>query len=146
MAGYFGVGNTPRMNSFDPLWVSSFVTVFSPYTMAILILIKLAIPFLIVLCVFRGIMIFTKCQLLNCFLIILFFCDVMLIQFLYYVKNEGSWLEIGVSLSRYIVASVTTIVLIVLYQIANILTTVSCEGLIRYLPFRDFVEKRPKRY
>lgn len=123
MLSYFGVGNTASMSSFDPMWVRCFVTVFSPFTMTGLILIKLVIPFLLVMCAFRGIMIVTRSQIQNTFLIILLFCDLMVLQFLYFVKNEGSWLEIGISLSRFIVVNVTTIMLLLLYQIAIILTS-----------------------
>ncbi|KAK4872024.1 hypothetical protein RN001_016148 [Aquatica leii] len=125
MFSYFGVGNTASVSSFDPMWTRCFVTVFSPYTMAILILIKLMIPFLIVLCGFRSIVTSINGHLYNSFLTLLLFCDFMVIRFLYFVKNEGSWLEIGISLSRYIAVNVTTILLIILYQIANALTTIN---------------------
>ncbi|KAF2884971.1 hypothetical protein ILUMI_21192 [Ignelater luminosus] len=137
MLSYFGVGNTASMSSFDPMWVRCFVTVFSPFTMSGLILIKLVIPFLLVMCAFRGIMIITRSQIQNTFLIILLFCDLMVLQFLYFVKNEGSWLEIGVSLSRFIVVNVTTIMLLVLYQIAIILTSKD----LRKHPFAKYLKK-----
>lgn len=123
MTGYFGLGNTGSMNSFDPMWVRCFVTVFSPFTMTALIFIKLIIPFLLVMCAFSHIMVITAAQIRNSFLTILLFCDLMVIQFLHFIRNEGSWLEIGMSLSRFIAVNVTTIVLLLLYQIAHFLTT-----------------------
>ncbi|KAF5273367.1 hypothetical protein FQR65_LT04659 [Abscondita terminalis] len=106
MFSYFGVGNTASVSSFDPMWTRCFVTVFSPFTMAGLILIKLMIPFLIVLCGFRSVIISINGQLYNCFLTLLLFCDIMVLHFLYFVKNEGSWLEIGRAQNRKLPSSV----------------------------------------
>ncbi|GLV46026.1 Phosphatidylinositol glycan anchor biosynthesis class N [Carabus blaptoides fortunei] len=43
---FFGLGNIASLNSFDPMWVRCYLTVFSPFTMAALILFKTLIPYL----------------------------------------------------------------------------------------------------
>uniref|UniRef100_A0A1Y1L994 GPI ethanolamine phosphate transferase 1 n=1 Tax=Photinus pyralis TaxID=7054 RepID=A0A1Y1L994_PHOPY len=126
MFGYFGVGNTASMNSFDPMWVRCFVTIFSPHTMAGLILIKLTIPFLIVLCGFKNLVGRMMGSSHFSFLVLMFFCDLMVITLLCFVTNEGSWLQIGVSVSRFVTVNVAIIAIIVLYQIASWLMTFEC--------------------
>ena len=45
---FFGTGNVASINSFDPAFISSFVTVFNPFLMGGLLLVKILIPFLVV--------------------------------------------------------------------------------------------------
>lgn len=52
---FFGTGNLASVNSFDPSFVYCFVTVFSPFVMGGLLLLKILIPFLLVACFFRAI-------------------------------------------------------------------------------------------
>lgn len=55
------------------------------------------------------------------FCIVLLFCDVIAINFFLTVTNQGSWLEIGTSLTRFILLEVLTLLLLVLYGIAVII-------------------------
>lgn len=57
---FFGTGNIASVNSFDPVWVRCFLTVFSPFTMTLLILLKILVPFLLVSCSFQALNIITK--------------------------------------------------------------------------------------
>lgn len=41
---------------------------------------------------------------------------------LYHVRNTGSWLEIGTSISQYIIVQVITLFIVIINQIAKILT------------------------
>lgn len=41
---------------------------------------------------------------------------------LYHVRNTGSWLEIGTSTSQYIIVQVITLFIVIINQIAKILT------------------------
>lgn len=57
------------------------------------------------------------------FVIILIICDLVCLNFLFLVKNKGSWLEIGTSISHFVIMEVTVIVLFVIYSVADFLTT-----------------------
>lgn len=48
LLAFFGTGNIASLNSFNPSFVYCFVTVFSPFIMASLLVIKIIIPFLFV--------------------------------------------------------------------------------------------------
>ncbi|XP_034252680.1 GPI ethanolamine phosphate transferase 1-like [Thrips palmi] len=119
---FFGTGNIASLNSFEVVWVRCFLSVFSPFTMMILILLKTFIPFVLVTCVFRAINITIKAPTKSMFMAVLIISDLMGLHFLYLVTNEGSWLDIGTSISHYVIVQVTVLALVLLYGIASVIT------------------------
>lgn len=127
---FFGTGNIASLNSFELIWARCFVSVFSPYTMMFLIVVKMLIPFILVTSTFRAVNITIKVSeklvalfekillsiqhvslLLKAptffmFVAVLIICDMMGLQFLFFVTNEGSWLDIGTSISHYCIVQV----------------------------------------
>ncbi|XP_044256788.1 GPI ethanolamine phosphate transferase 1-like [Tribolium madens] len=122
--GFFGTGSIASVSSFDPMWVRSFLTVYSPLTMAGLILLRVVIPFIYTSCTFRAINIFRKGSTLSMFCIILMFSDVMLMELFFTITNIGTWLEIGTSFSRFIIMQLFVLALLVLYGLGYYLTTI----------------------
>lgn len=140
----FASGNAASLSSFDPLWVRSFVTVFSPFTMAILIVMKLLIPILLVLCAFCVVIVKIRIAPRDVFLTMTLFSDVMVLIFFFQIRNEGSWKDIGLSLSRFIIAEVMTICLMVLHLVARVLVSYDLCWVIEpcVFKFRSYFEKR----
>lgn len=66
---------------------------------------------------------FIQIQVQKLFIMILIICDIMCLNFLYLVKNHGSWLDIGTSISHFIIMEATVLVISILYGIGNVLTT-----------------------
>lgn len=122
--GFFGTGTMASLNSFDPMWTRAFLTVFSPFKMMGLILLKFIVPFIFTCSIFRAINEIGKQNVLNIFCIILVFSDLMVLQFLYLITNVGSWLDIGTSLSHFIIMEGFATILLLLYGIAQWLTRV----------------------
>ena len=122
---FFGLGNVASINTFDPSTVYCFLTVFSPFVMGALILWKMVIPFIFVSCVFNSVLSILNRSLLTCLLIILVMSDVMGLNFFFLVKDFGSWLEIGVSISHYVIIMVMSIGIVVLVGVARLLTGVT---------------------
>ncbi|XP_045112209.1 GPI ethanolamine phosphate transferase 1-like isoform X1 [Portunus trituberculatus] len=120
---FFGTGNIASINSFDPAFVYCFVTVFSPFLMGSLLLCKIIIPFLLVTCFFHAICSLIKVPTRALFYVFLVMSDFMAVHFFFLIKTEGSWLDIGTSLSHYIISMATTLFLILLLFIAKFLTT-----------------------
>ena len=118
---FFGLGNISSLNSFDTAWVRCFLTVFMPFIMSALIILKTVIPFLVVCCTMRTITSILKIQSERLFVIVLLFCNVMALNFLFLIKNKGSWLDIGMSISHYVLQQVTIVFLLILFYFAKFL-------------------------
>lgn len=125
--GFFGTGNIASLNSFDPMWVRAFLTIFSPFKMMGLIILKLMVPFIFACCVFRAINAIGRESVLRMFCIILVFSELMVLQFLYLITNEGSWLDIGTSLSHFLIMEAFVTILIFLYVVAHLITSITYE-------------------
>ncbi|OWY99404.1 GPI ethanolamine phosphate transferase, partial [Phytophthora megakarya] len=110
---FFGTGNVASMSSFEISSTYRFVTVFAPFTMGALLVGKILIPFMLVACTFHLILLLpsassaaadTKKPRLPAtryFLLVVAMSDVLALHFLFLVKNEGSWKEIGNSISMF---------------------------------------------
>lgn len=168
---FFGTGNIASISSFDPNWVRCFVSTFAPFLMASLIILKLLIPILLTMCAIRQIqsitMVLTNLFSLFClfnlsplhlnrrlsitqvpldkyFIIILLCCDIMCLHFLFLVKNTGSWLEIGTSISHFVIMESTTVVLCLLQLIASFLTSYQLQSFLWIGKARDLSENMVK--
>ncbi|KAH9823908.1 Phosphatidylinositolglycan class N-domain-containing protein [Melampsora americana] len=85
--GFFGTGNVASISSFYLEPVYRLVPVFSPFLMSSLLLMKILIPFLILF--------------VSTFVV----SDVLTLNFFFLVTDQGSWLEIGQSISHFAIAS-----------------------------------------
>ncbi|XP_072366220.1 GPI ethanolamine phosphate transferase 1 isoform X4 [Scyliorhinus torazame] len=123
VTAFFGTGNIASVNSFDPASVYCFLTVFNPFVMGALMMWKILIPFVIVMCAFEGIQVSTRLSSNSLFLIVLVISDIMALHFFFLVKDYGSWLDIGTSISHYVIVMSMTIFLMFLSRLAETLTT-----------------------
>lgn len=110
------------ISSFDPMWTRHFITVFSPFTMASLILLKLAIPLILVGCASRAVAA-TSSSSSSMFLGVLLLGDCLSLPLIYSVTSEGSWLDIGTAISRYTIAVILPCTFMVLYHLSSPLMT-----------------------
>ncbi|XP_048472888.1 GPI ethanolamine phosphate transferase 1 isoform X3 [Rhincodon typus] len=123
VTAFFGTGNIASINSFDPASVYCFLTVFNPFVMGALMMWKILIPFVIVMCAFESIQVSTHLSSNSLFLIVLVISDIMALHFFFLVKDYGSWLDIGTSISHYVIVMSMTIFLMFLSRLAKTLTT-----------------------
>ncbi|CAK6447698.1 unnamed protein product [Pipistrellus nathusii] len=120
---FFGTGNIASINSFDLASVYCFLTVFSPFMMGALMLWKIFIPFVLVMCAFEAVQLTTQLSSKSLFLMVLVISDIMALHFFFLVKDYGSWLDIGTSISHYVIVMCLSIVLVFLNGLAQLLTT-----------------------
>ncbi|VDM58114.1 unnamed protein product [Angiostrongylus costaricensis] len=125
LASLFGTGNFASMNSFNPSSLNKFISVFSPFTMATLLLFKLFIPLLMVSLLLSAVLRFNRkaIQRLSCIVLIL--TDLMAMCFFHQLKDEGSWLDIGLSISHYLISMCMSVVLLLLLMCSSSLMTTS---------------------
>ena len=125
LISFFGTGNIASVNTFDPAVVYCFLTVFSPFVMGALILWKMIIPFIFVSCVFNAIISLFNRSLKTCLLLMLLMSDIMGLNFFFLVRDSGSWLEIGVSISHYVIMMLMNIGIVILVGVARLLVGVA---------------------
>uniref|UniRef100_A0A8C8SYA2 GPI ethanolamine phosphate transferase 1 n=1 Tax=Pelusios castaneus TaxID=367368 RepID=A0A8C8SYA2_9SAUR len=123
MTAFFGTGNIASVNSFDPASIYCFLTVFNPFVMGGLLIWKIVIPFVLVSCAFEAVQVTTQLSSKSLFLIVLVISDIMALHFFFLVKDYGSWLDIGTSISHYVLVMVFTIFIMLLSGLAQLLTT-----------------------
>lgn len=119
---FFGTGNVASIASFEISSVYRFITIFNPFIMASLLLFKLFIPFILVTCAFNAITKLVKLPRLGCYFMVLLFSDVMTIHFFFLVRNTGSWMEIGNTISHFGIMSAQVVFVLLLFAITNIYT------------------------
>uniref|UniRef100_A0AAX7V9A3 GPI ethanolamine phosphate transferase 1 n=1 Tax=Astatotilapia calliptera TaxID=8154 RepID=A0AAX7V9A3_ASTCA len=113
----------PVASSFDPASVYCFLTVFNPFIMGGLMMWKVIIPFIIVMCTFETIQVATQLSSRSLFLIVLVISDLMALHFFFMVQDYGSWLDIGTSISHYVIVMSMTIFLMLLSVVTHVLTS-----------------------
>ena len=116
---FFGLGNIASVSSFNPASTYRFVTVFSPFIMMSLCLIKIIIPFVTVFIAFNAVNQTLHVPTISLFLCVIVMCDVMALHFFFLVKDYGSWQEIGTSISHFVIASALIVFLLILYAITK---------------------------
>ncbi|OUC48733.1 kinase domain protein [Trichinella nativa] len=104
LLGFFGTGNIASINSFDPKFVMLFVSEFSPFLMGALLMLKILLPLLFACCTLRVLELFTCSKLSTIYWYAVVICDLLALQFFFLLKDTGSWLEIGESISHYVIA------------------------------------------
>ena len=125
IVAFFGTGNIASINSFDPASVYCFLTVFSPFVMGSLLLCKVLIPFVIVACAFDAIHVVLSIPVQSLVLVVLVMTDLMGLHFFYLVKDSGSWLDIGTSISHYVIMIAFIIFLLPIFGLARLFTGAS---------------------
>ncbi|KAH8269607.1 hypothetical protein KR018_010506 [Drosophila ironensis] len=131
---FFGTGNIASISSFDPNVARCFLTLFAPFVIMGLVLLKLLLPLVVIMAVIYAHSEFLRQHEQQVFLCLLIICDVMGLNFLFLVRNTGSWLDIGSSISHFVIMEVTTLVLLLLAYVAKfLLRLIPCETIISKL-------------
>lgn len=125
VVAFFGTGNIASINSFDPASVYCFLTVFSPFVMGSLLLCKVLIPFVIVACAFDAIHVVLSIPVQSLVLVVLVMTDLMGLHFFYLVQDSGSWLDIGTSISHFVIMMAFIIFLLPIFGLARLFTGAS---------------------
>ena len=82
-------------------------------------LLKVILPFFVVALFAFSVQYRTQMPQKALFLMLLVLSDVMGLQFFFLVTDQGSWLDIGTSISHFVIIEGTVIFLQVLFQLAS---------------------------
>ncbi|KAF2092034.1 putative phosphatidylinositolglycan class N [Saccharata proteae CBS 121410] len=104
-SAFFSTGNIASISSFSLDAVYRLIPVFDPFSQGALLLLKLLIPFAVIS---------ANLGILNrrlgvapsaLFMIVMAVADVLTVRFFWVVRDEGSWLDIGTSISHFCISS-----------------------------------------
>jgi GPI ethanolamine phosphate transferase 1 len=118
---FFGTGNMASISSFTISSVYRFTTVFDPFLMGGLLILKILVPFFLLS---SALSLLSRCLELppfSLFLLVLSTTDMMTLNFFFLVRDSGSWLEIGTSISHFCIASAFIVFQILLFSISHFL-------------------------
>ncbi|KAI5122738.1 hypothetical protein M0805_009823 [Coniferiporia weirii] len=102
---FFGTGNVASISSFYLEPVYRLVPIFSPFIMAALLISKIIAPYVMLSATFATLSLELRMPPFALFLIALSMTDGMTITFFASVTDTGSWLEIGQSISFFVITS-----------------------------------------
>ncbi|GAA6022972.1 hypothetical protein JCM10207_007734 [Rhodosporidiobolus poonsookiae] len=103
--GFFGVGNVASISSFYLEPVYRLMTVFAPFPMGALLLYKLLLPFFALSAISSTLNRHLRLPPLALSLIGTVLSDILTVAFFFRVTDEGSWLEIGSSITNFVICS-----------------------------------------
>ena len=130
-SAFFSTGNIASISSFSLDSVYRLIPIFNPFSQGALLMLKLLIPFAFIS---ANLGILNK-RLGNLapsalFMVVMTYSDVLTLNFFWMVRDEGSWLDIGTSISQFAIASLLGIFVSGLEVVGEIFVSgVEVEGL-----------------
>ncbi|KAL4738870.1 Phosphatidylinositolglycan class N-domain-containing protein [Aspergillus similis] len=104
-SAFFSTGNIASISSFSLESVYRLIPVFSPFSQGALLILKLLIPFAIISANLGILNRRLEVAPSALFMVVMAISDVMTLNFFYMVRDEGSWLDIGTTISHFCIAS-----------------------------------------
>jgi phosphatidylinositol glycan class N len=96
------------------------IPVFDPFSQGALLVLKLMIPFAVISANLGILNRRLGVAPSSLFMVVIAISDVMTLNFFWVVKDEGSWLDIGTSISHFVIASVFCVFVVLLEFVSEI--------------------------
>ena len=122
-SAFFSTGNIASVSSFSLDAVYRLIPVFDPFSQGALLILKLMVPFAVMS---------ANLGILNrrlgvapsaLFMVVMAVGDVMTLNFFYMVKDEGSWLDIGTTISHFVIASLLGVFVAGLESVSEVIVS-----------------------
>lgn len=120
---FFGTGNIASISSFSLDSVYRLLPVFDPFAMGALLLFKILVPFAVISADLGLLTQRLGVKPSSLFTMVLSISDILTLNFFYLVLDEGSWLDIGMSISHYCIASLLCVFVIALEYFSETLVS-----------------------
>ncbi|KAH0836980.1 hypothetical protein AYO21_01716 [Fonsecaea monophora] len=104
-SAFFSTGNIASVSSFSLDAVYRLIPIFDPFSQGALLLFKLMVPFAIISAALGILNRRLGLQSSALFMTVMSISDVMTLNFFWMVKDEGSWLDIGTTISHFVIGS-----------------------------------------
>ncbi|KAE9970179.1 Glycosyl phosphatidyl inositol anchor synthesis [Venturia inaequalis] len=104
-SAFFSTGNIASISSFSLDAVYRLIPVFDPFSQGALLIVKIIVPFAILSANLGILNRRLGVPPSSLFMIVMAIGDVMTIRFFWMVRDEGSWLDIGTSISHFCISS-----------------------------------------
>jgi GPI ethanolamine phosphate transferase 1 len=104
-SAFFSTGNVASVSAFSLESVNRLIPIFDPFSQGALLILKLMIPFALIS---ANLGILNKrlgVAPSSLFMVVMAISDFLTLHFFWVVKDEGSWLEIGSTISHFCIAS-----------------------------------------
>ncbi|KAI5288135.1 Glycosyl phosphatidyl inositol anchor synthesis, partial [Ascosphaera acerosa] len=104
-SAFFSTGNIASISSFSLDSVQRLIPVFNPFSQGALLLFKILVPFALISANLGILNRRLRVAPSALFMLVMAVSDVLTLNFFYMVKDEGSWLDIGTTISHFCIAS-----------------------------------------
>ncbi|XP_022224329.2 GPI ethanolamine phosphate transferase 1-like [Drosophila obscura] len=118
---FFGMETIKSVKLFDSNSGRCFLGQYAPFITMGLVLVKHSLPVLMSLSIFYTHCEYARVRERKIFICILIISNIMGLNFLFLVRNKGSWLDIGSSISHFVIMGLITLVLLLLSWTAKLL-------------------------
>lgn len=143
-SGFFSTGNIASVSSFSLDAVYRLIPVFDPFSQGALLLFKIMVPFAIISAALGILNRRLGLQSSALFMVVMAVSDVMTLNFFWMVKDEGSWLDIGTTISHFVIGSGLCVFVSGLEGVSELLISgVEVEGFQAQVKEQGGVEKVP---
>lgn len=104
-SAFFSTGNVASVSSFSLESVCRLLPIFDPFSQGTLLILKLMIPFALISANLGILNVRLGVAPSALFMVVMAISDILTLYFFWVVKDEGSWLEIGSTISHFAIAS-----------------------------------------